>query len=206
MQKRYILCLFVLYSVGILGILSSQSDFFKGISYLQILVTSFIVLIHSNNSDFGFWVRLAIITFSCFLIEVLGVKTGFPFGDYSYGDNLGLKFLEVPLLIGLNWSVLIYSSAQFFSGFLKNRFLSALCVAASLIALDSLIEPLASELGYWYWGSGSIPYSNYFAWFVLSFSFSFLLRRSDRKKNDLASVNLAFMYLFFIILNYFIQP
>ena len=32
-----------------------------------------------------------------FVIEVIGVKTGYVFGSYSYGDSLGFKILEVPV-------------------------------------------------------------------------------------------------------------
>src|SRR5689334_23098853 len=37
--------------------------------------------------------------------EVIGVATGAIFGAYSYGEVLGFKLLEVPLIIGLNWVV-----------------------------------------------------------------------------------------------------
>ncbi len=54
-----------------------------------------------------------------FGVEVLGVHTGFPFGRYTYGPVLGWKLLEVPLVIGVNWLLLIYA---FFSigNFFKN--------------------------------------------------------------------------------------
>ena len=46
-----------------------------------------------------------------FFIEVIGVKTGFIFGSYYYGAAMGIKILAVPLLIGLNWSILVYSTS-----------------------------------------------------------------------------------------------
>jgi len=37
-------------------------------------------------------------------IEAVGVATGFPFGSYVYGDALGPKLLDVPLVVPLAWT------------------------------------------------------------------------------------------------------
>ena len=41
------------------------------------------------------------------LTEAIGVNTGLLFGTYEYGANLGFKIFGVPLIIGVNWTVLI---------------------------------------------------------------------------------------------------
>ena len=51
------------------------------------------------------------------LAEILGVRYGFIFGEYSYGNALGTKVMGVPLMIGVNWCILIFITgfiAQFF--------------------------------------------------------------------------------------------
>ena len=35
--------------------------------------------------------------------EAVGVRTGFPFGDYSYADTLGPTVLGVPVVVPLAW-------------------------------------------------------------------------------------------------------
>ncbi|MBK7882949.1 MAG: carotenoid biosynthesis protein [Chitinophagaceae bacterium] len=40
-------------------------------------------------------------------VEIIGVKTGFLFGNYSYGIVLGPKIQSVPILIGINWFIII---------------------------------------------------------------------------------------------------
>ena len=47
-----------------------------------------------------------------FSAELIGVHSGMLFGNYSYGNNLGLKLAEVPLIIGINWGVLAVTSAS----------------------------------------------------------------------------------------------
>ncbi|CAB4575478.1 unannotated protein [freshwater metagenome] len=43
-----------------------------------------------------------------FLIEQLGVTTGWPFGDYVYSDTLGPKVLEVPLVVPFAWLMIAH--------------------------------------------------------------------------------------------------
>ncbi len=51
----------------------------------------------------GFFIAIA-----SFFVEALGVNTGRIFGAYSYGRTLGPALLNTPLIIGLNWFLLIY--------------------------------------------------------------------------------------------------
>jgi putative membrane protein len=44
-----------------------------------------------------------------FFIEAIGVNTGLIFGNYVYKTTLGWKFLETPLIIGVNWILLTCS-------------------------------------------------------------------------------------------------
>ena len=60
------------------------------------------------------------------IAEILGVNYGLIFGKYDYGDNLGLKLLGVPLLIGLNWVVLTFICGSISNHFIKNKYLSIL--------------------------------------------------------------------------------
>ena len=43
-------------------------------------------------------------------VEIMGINTGILFGDYTYGDVLGFKLRDVPVLIGVNWFIIIYCS------------------------------------------------------------------------------------------------
>ncbi|MES2515602.1 MAG: carotenoid biosynthesis protein, partial [Bacteroidota bacterium] len=92
----------------------------------------------SNQTKWQFYVALLSAGVLGFFIEVLGVKTEIIFGSYYYGKALGLKFFAVPILIGVNWAVLLYSTAQL-SKF-KNDMANALFGAALMVGLDFFIE------------------------------------------------------------------
>ncbi|MCE0538348.1 carotenoid biosynthesis protein [Kineosporia rhizophila] len=42
------------------------------------------------------------------LAEAVGVRTGYPFGEYVYTGQLGLKLAEVPLLVPIAWTMIAY--------------------------------------------------------------------------------------------------
>ncbi|MCY0888649.1 MAG: carotenoid biosynthesis protein [Alicyclobacillaceae bacterium] len=104
-----------------------------------------------------------------FLVEVLGVHTGFPFGAYRYTGALGLQLWHVPLAIGGAW--VLIGGASFLAA--RELFVSpwAQSIAAPLlgVCLDALLDPVASHvLRDWTWLSGGpwygIPRQNFIAW------------------------------------------
>jgi len=107
--------------------------------------------------------------FSCgFLAEWVGVNTGILFGDYSYGANLGVKAGGVPLLIGVNWAVLVLSSgvvAERLSASFPVRVFIGSCI---MLFLDVLMEKSAPRFDFWSFHQGVVPAWNYTCWFMLA--------------------------------------
>ena len=116
-----------------------------------------------------------------FSVEAVGVATGAIFGSYSYGTALGPKLLAVPLVIGLNWAIVILGSVTLVARFLSHPLAAALASGALTSGFDWVMEPVAVRLGYWQWAQETIPIRNYIAWFliaaVLSFGFTMLRPR-----------------------------
>ncbi len=137
-----------------------------------------------------------------YFVEVLGVWTGRVFGAYTYGDALGVKLLNVPLLIGLNWSMLVFAIGAVLE---RSRMPVAMKVAlgsAAMVALDLLIEPVAIHLGFWTWSQGGIPLQNYLAWGgVSAVFFTIFFAAPVRRENPLAPAVLAAQVVFFAGLN-----
>ncbi len=114
-----------------------------------------------------------------FLVEALGVATGFPFGQYEYTNALSPKLLAVPIGIMFAWLMIILAS--FFTvRFLMERLWpqrgqwTLIVMSASLALLsDLLMEPVAVHIQrYWTWFDGGtyygVPTSNFIAWAVIS--------------------------------------
>jgi bisanhydrobacterioruberin hydratase len=198
-----ILVLVKLYLVGLIGLKSYWAEIFKVLSAIQLVVSSTLVLTSIPKFTKSFVLRFALIMFLCFIIEVVGVMTSYPFGAYYYGSNLGLKILGVPLVIALNWALLIYSAKVFFLKYCSNKYLTAFVSASLLTGLDFLIEKLAGELGFWFWIADTIPLQNYISWFCIAFFCSLMLKEDDCKPNRIATINLFLILIFFMLLNLF---
>jgi putative membrane protein len=170
---------------------------------LMVVLTPFVILISGiwaiykclKKKYVVLWIIIAyIVTFS---LEVLGVSHSLVFGPYYYGDVLGPKIFDVPVIIGLNW-VFIILSLVLFSEWLVNQLFrsklnitiktlfTAVCTASFATLFDYLMEPAAVGLNYWTWTLTTdplnVPLQNYFAWFLISFSFALSLLSIPKNK------------------------
>ncbi|MBN1617727.1 carotenoid biosynthesis protein [Candidatus Dojkabacteria bacterium] len=160
----------------------------------------FLVLKEKRNL---FWIILfSVVTL---IIEIIGVKTGLVFGEYSYGPTLGVKIFDVPLVIGLNWVLLILSSVYITCRFYRgNLIFSSLLSSIIVTLLDVLIEPVAIKLDYWAWKDIVVPIQNYLAWFIISFLVSIFFHKVidfNGKNNRVLNFYFVGQILFFIICN-----
>ena len=122
----------------------------------------------------------AVITFAATLfLEILGVKTGLVFGSYLYGDTLGFEVLGVPLLIGINWTVIILGSVKLAEQVTERLFSIMTITALIAVLFDYSMEPVAMALDYWNWEGGVIPLQNYAAWGVIAFIFAGVYKLMD---------------------------
>jgi putative membrane protein len=200
--------LYLMYTVGVVGHLTDGLlSYMKLLTPLTLLLTSGVVLfstINNSKNNFIIWAVVTyIITFS---LEVIGVKFGIIFGSYWYGETLGVKFLNVPLIIGFNWIMVILGAILLTEKILKNKIL--MTITASLLAtiFDFFLEPTAIKLGYWNWSDISVPIQNYFAWFIISLLFTVLYFRMGIKVHtDLPIKFFLTQFIFFIILFVFMR-
>ena len=198
--------LVIFHLVGFWGLaLSGNQVYFQQLTPLNLLLTVFLLFLNCRAYDKAL-LLFAFFTFAVsFLAEVIGVHTGLLFGNYQYGAALGFKLWQVPLLIGVNWVMLVYCSGIAARNLLKNPFSAALLGALLMVLLDFLIEPVAIIYDFWTWQTAEIPLWNYVCWLVLAlvlqvyFQFSGVL-----KNNALAWPVLVIQAVFFFALNLFL--
>jgi len=186
--------------VGIGGVVFGDAQEFLQLTPLNLLLTALIIGINDAQNRFS---KVFLVTYLLgFAIEVLGVNTGFPFGNYAYGSALGIKLLKTPLIIGLNWLILLYSTNAIAVRFGQTVVTKALVSAALMVTLDYLIEPVAISYDFWTWENGLPPFSNYAAWFIVAFIISAIWQMSRIKLNTrIAWAVYAVELFFFGILN-----
>jgi len=192
--KQARLWLGMVYGFGALGLLLPITrPIFLALTPVTLLLGAAALLWFEETYTRKFLATLILCWLAGFGIEVLGVKTGLVFGAYAYGDVLGPKLFGVPLIIGLNWVILLYCIHQFTQGLQLNRLLKPLLGAFLLVATDVLIEPVAVALGFWNWEATATnalfvaPFQNYLAWWLFSvLILSFFTAMNYRWNNLLA--------------------
>jgi len=105
-------------------------------------------------------------------VELLGTRTGYPFGAYAYTDHFGPRLGALPLAIPLAWYVLVGNAVVVWRGLFPGwrRLIEAAGVATLVTGLDGLMEPFATRIkGYWTWADGAVPPQNYLAWWAVAF-------------------------------------
>ena len=190
----------VFHIVGFVGFIINPA-YFKSLSPINLLLSFGLIVLISQQTKWKFYGALCLVTVLGFFVEVLGVKTELIFGSYHYGQSLGYKWLSAPLLIGINWSMLLYCTSQL-SKF-KNTIVNAFFGAALMVGLDFFIEQNASKFDFWYWKSNIIPIQNYIAWFVIAFLLNLLVQKHLAQKPNLTAKALYFIQLVFFSALYF---
>jgi uncharacterized membrane protein len=117
--------------------------------------------------------------------EWIGIRTGFPFGEYRYTDVLWPRLGGVPLIVALAWGGMGLAAhavaravtgpkaapgqaARHFDGALRRVLVGAL----ALTAWDLFLDPQMIRLGLWTWADPGpyrgVPISNFAGWLVVS--------------------------------------
>ncbi len=199
--------LLIFYSIGTIGIILNPLHFAR-LSPLNLLLTIVAVIwMHPVKSIF-FFVQLLFLFFASYTLEYVGVNTGLIFGKYTYGESLGVKIGNTPLLIGINWIIVVYSSLHLVQTASKklNLKVNALTAAAFggllMVILDLLIEQVAPKLDFWAFENFEVPLQNYTAWFFFGFTFCFWLIKSGLISDNPIGWRVYLIQLvFFVILN-----
>ena len=160
------------YSVGLLMFIIPQTrGYFEIITPLSLLMVLILVLKDHKNWNFKTVIWFSFIFSASIIIEYVGVKTGMIFGNYQYGSGLGPKIAGTPLIIGVNWLFLLYSTNNIAGKLRSNRFQKIIIAALLMVFYDLVIEFAAPFMDLWQFDGLYPPFKNFIAWFVISIVF-----------------------------------
>ena len=189
---------------GIVGILSSYSEWFLGLTPLDLLLYLGLLAWNTEKMNIRFLYAFFIPFFIGFITEFLGVNYGLIFGTYSYGENLGIKIGGVPLMICVNWAVLTFITADISRLVSKNLWIRSLIGGLLMMLLDLVIEVSAPRFDFWEFENGVVPIKNYIGWFVISFLAHILFQRFTVLTNKKISIHIFIaMTIFFLTFLFF---
>lgn len=192
----------IFHFVGLVGIFKISQPLFAALSPLILLISALVLIAAEQGKRKGLVITIVFTFLLGYLVEVLGTKTGFPFGIYWYGDSLWPKVFGVPLVIGINWFLLTMGAGYFIRYIFTNAFFRIIFAALLMVMLDVFIEPVAKPLNYWEWLNNIIPLQNFIGWFgvslLMQIAFHFNLKEHS---NKVASAYFIIVAVFFMCLN-----
>ena len=199
-----IILLFILHLVGGVALsMDSVKSIFLALTPFNLALTFGLLIWGNDDFSFNFFNVISVLFLIGFFVEVLGVYSGLLFGEYHYGKTLGFQLLEVPLIIGVNWVILVVSSFAVSSYFVSNSISKVVLSSFIMVLLDLMIEPVATRLDFWHWQTEIIPLQNYLMWFLVALLMNWILTFNQFKFNVKLGFGLLISQVLFFTLQSF---
>jgi len=199
---------------GLVGMLTDARPWFISMTPLTLVLMTGLIIWNEKIIHREFILFFGLCFSFGYLSELIGTSTGLLFGEYSYGYAMGYMVLGVPLLIGIQWFVTVYSighTVLFGYSLVKGNgyrsiftnFLLVIFAAGLTTLFDFILEPSAVSLGYWEWHpEGLIPFFNYISWFFISGFLLvpfFMLEQMSRHINYFSIILIFIQTIFFLL-------
>lgn len=171
MKNKTLLSIGILWLVhlsAIIGISLGHSEWFVTKTPYNLLVIFLLIIVNFPMNTPRKWGLFLVFFLTGYVAEWLGVHYGLLFGDYAYGENLGWKIQDVPVMIGINWAVLVMVTGAMATAVFSTRISRIFGGAALMVFLDLFMEVVAPAFDFWQFSSGEAPAQNYIAWFGIS--------------------------------------
>ncbi len=202
--SKAVFYLVVIYTVGLL--LSSfvlTQPIFQFLIPINILFAVFVLYLFHQGEKKKLLLAFFSVAVLSFFVEGLGVNTGKIFGNYTYQTALGYKWWNTPIMIGVNWFLLVYCTQIIARKWTNNKVLVVFIAASLMLMYDFVLEPIAIHFRFWNWQETNIPLQNYGAWFVLACLFhTLMVGLKFYPQNRLAAAIFYIQFVFFILLHF----
>jgi putative membrane protein len=199
-QHLLLLIAVIFHAVGLTGIGILHSDTIAASTPLHLILMGLLTLISFSDQLKPFLIWAAITAMVSFWAEWLGVHTGWLFGSYRYGAVLGTRAFDIPLLIGMNWVVVVAGACSIAGRYFRSGWISIPVAACLAAGYDFILEPVAIKLSYWRWLTPEIPPFNYICWFAFAGLFAVIWNKLQLRGNIFAAGLFVLQLIFFILL------
>lgn len=201
-ETRAIAFLALAYLAGVAGIHFAVHASFILLTPFNLLLSLVLALVFHRGWTKEMSIFLALCYAVGFGAELFGVQTGLLFGEYAYGPVLGPKVWGTPLMIGVNWMLVSYTTGMTVNAIGGRWHWAGRAVAGALlmVILDLFIEPVAMAFNFWSWEGDVVPLRNYFGWFFVSLPLQAYFAFHFGEKRNKVAVALFIMQLAFFVL------
>ncbi|MGV2435660.1 MAG UNVERIFIED_CONTAM: carotenoid biosynthesis protein [Anaerolineae bacterium] len=120
-------------------------------------------------------VSVGFVVVGTIVAEIIGTKTGLLFGQYHYTGLLQPQILDVPILIGFAWLMLLpITWGMAYATRFQSRLALSLYAGIAMTAWDLYLDPQMTSWDLWKWDHVGtfnyfgIPLHNFLGWFVVA--------------------------------------
>ncbi len=197
--KKYALSILILFHcIGFVGIAFINKEVFANLTMMNLLLSLLLVAVSHQGSNKAFIFLFLFTWMLGYAVELLGIETGFPFGNYQYGHSLGPRLFDVPIIIGVNWFLMVMGGGYLALRFFSHKVVRVVVAALVMVLVDVLIETVAPALNYWYWKDDIVPLANFVGWFAVALIMQIaFVNFMSSSKNKLAIPYIITVALFF---------
>lgn len=197
-----IIILWVFHITAVIGVTLGFKDWFISKTPVTLTLMFISLIIYYPIRQIRYWLLGSILFAGGFTAEWIGVHYGILFGDYHYGNNLGFKLDGIPLMIGVNWAILVLITGVI-SNHISSRIVTrAIAGAVLMVFLDFFMETSAPIFDFWIWDIVYAPLQNYIAWFGVALLLQFIFQISKITGDLAISLHLYAAQLIFFIYFY----
>ncbi|QSE96038.1 carotenoid biosynthesis protein [Fulvivirga lutea] len=192
----------IVHLAGIIGITLGYQEWFISKTNFNLILLCILSVVYFPVDNLKVLLGLFLMFTIGFFSEWLGVNYGLIFGDYHYGNNLGIKVGGVPLLIGMNWALLTIITGALAQKIFTNKLLRVITATLLMLVLDVFLENSAPIFDFWYWHLGYPPLQNYIGWFAVALILQVIYLKLRIKGDSTFSLHLYAAQLIFFVYFY----
>jgi uncharacterized membrane protein len=123
------------------------------------------------------------------LVELVGLRTGLPFGDYVYSGTLTRTVFGVPWVIPLAWAMFAYPALVLARRVSHSPLVVPVLGGLALSSWDLFLDPMMTAEGYWRYTDttyalphvAAVPAVDYLGWLVTAVVMMAFLDRLPRR-------------------------
>ncbi|MGL4993414.1 MAG: carotenoid biosynthesis protein [Bacteroidales bacterium] len=132
-------------------------------------------------------------------LEAIGVNSGIIFGEYEYGNSLGVSIIGTPILIGFNWLFLVVISQSITYSLKLKGAIAIISSSLLMVYYDTLLEEVAPLMDMWRFSLPVVPINNYIGWFVISLILNTISYKLDREEGNFMALPLLILQILLFI-------
>ena len=167
------------------------------------ILWAFILLWWDGQKTWSYGIFVFSVLSLSYVIFVIGVRIGFPFGDIVYGSTLGQKIEGVPVSLSFLCLALVLATACFARMITHQTFFAIFVGVFSILLFVIFIESAAIKHSLWRWDNihRQAPLQYYIGWMGMAALFHYLYHKLQLVQGNKISLYLFMaMIIFFIIL------